>query len=71
MMENPGRKPTVKQVYAIAFELCERAGEQFPDTVGVASEMIERLRLENGKPVERREVMPGTGDEGGASTVLA
>lgn len=70
-MEASGRKPTVKQVYAIAFELCERAGEQFPDTVGEASELIERLRLENGKPVERREVMPGAGDEGGASTVLA
>ena len=49
----------MKQVYAIAFELCERAGEQFPDTVAEASEMIERLRVENGKPVERREVMPG------------
>jgi hypothetical protein len=70
--DDPGRKPTVKQVYAIAFELCERAGEQFPDTVTEASEMIERLRLENGKPVERREVMPGAGDDGsGASTVLA
>jgi|tagenome__1003787_1003787.scaffolds.fasta_scaffold20720032_2 hypothetical protein len=72
MIENPGRKPTVKQVYAIAFELCERAGEQFPDTVAEASELIERLRLENGKTIERREeVVPGRGDEGGASTVLA
>ncbi len=52
-MENPGRKPTVKQIYAVAAELCERAGEQFPETVSEASELIERLRIENGKPLWR------------------
>ena len=56
--KNPGRKPTVKQVYAVAFELCERAGEQFPETVAEASAFIERLRIENGKPVEPREPRP-------------
>jgi hypothetical protein len=54
-MEDPGRKPTVKQVYAVAFELCERAGEQFPETVAEASAFIERLRIENGKPLEPRD----------------
>jgi len=53
--EVSGRKPTVKQVYAIAAELCEQSGEQFPETVAEASELIERLRLENGKEVGRRE----------------
>jgi hypothetical protein len=38
------RRPTVKQVYAIAATLCERAGEPFPQTVGEASALIERLR---------------------------
>jgi len=45
------RKPTVRQVYALARELCERAGEEFPTKVAEASELIERLREENGKPV--------------------
>jgi hypothetical protein len=53
--EAAGRKPTVKQIYAIAAELCERNGEQFPETVADASELIERLRLENGKEPGRRE----------------
>ncbi len=48
--ERGRRKPTVKQVYALARELCERAGEGFPATVAEASELIERLRVENGKP---------------------
>ncbi|HLB04228.1 MAG TPA: hypothetical protein VJK66_04355 [Gaiellaceae bacterium] len=40
----------MKQVYALARELCERSGEEFPETVPQASELIERLRTENGKP---------------------
>jgi len=48
--ERGRRKPTVKQVYALARELCEREGEGFPETVVEASELIERLRVENGKP---------------------
>jgi len=48
--ERGRRKPTVKQVYALARELCERSGEEFPETVPQASELIERLRAENGKP---------------------
>ncbi len=38
------RKPTVKQIYAIAATLCERAGEAFPQTVGEASALLDRLR---------------------------
>ena len=64
-MENPGRKPTVKQVYAVAFELCERAGEQFPETVAEASAFIERLRIENGTPVEPREGRVRAAESGG------
>ncbi|MBA2358047.1 MAG: hypothetical protein H0V84_06405 [Actinobacteria bacterium] len=41
-------KPTVKQIYALAGALCERCGEKFPETLAAASELIERLRNENG-----------------------
>jgi hypothetical protein len=44
------RPPTVRQVYALAAALCERAGEEFPESVDEASELIERLRIENGHP---------------------
>jgi hypothetical protein len=46
----PERKPTVKQVYAVARALCERLGEAFPETRAQASALIERLRTENGGP---------------------
>ena len=42
--------PTVRQVYALAGGLCERAGEAYPRTRAEASELIERLRTENGHP---------------------
>lgn len=51
-------KPTVRQVYAIAAELCERMGEEFPESRGDASELIERLRIENGHPAPRLEDAP-------------
>jgi hypothetical protein len=50
--------PTVKQVYALAATLCERAGEQFPQTREEASELIERLRIESGHPAPRLEDVP-------------
>jgi hypothetical protein len=43
-------KPTVRQVYALAGALCERMGEEFPRSTAQASELIERLRRENGHP---------------------
>ena len=43
-------QPTVKQVYALAAALCEQAGESFPETKTDASELIERIRAENGRP---------------------
>jgi hypothetical protein len=46
-------RPTVKQVYALAAALCERADEAFPETRLEASEVIERLRLEIGHPAPR------------------
>ena len=48
-------KPTVRQVYALAAALCERLGEEFPESRGDASELIERLRIENGHPAPRLE----------------
>lgn len=42
-------KPTVRQVYALARELCDREGEEFPRTRAAASELIERLRTETGR----------------------
>lgn len=51
--EQKVRRPTIRQVYALARELCERCGEEFPQTLSEASELIERLRTENGKPAGR------------------
>jgi hypothetical protein len=48
-------KPTIRQVYALAAALCERAGEEFPETREQASELIERLRIESGHPAPRLE----------------
>jgi hypothetical protein len=50
--------PTVRQVYALAAALCERAGEAFPETREAASETIERLRIENGHPAPRLDDAP-------------
>jgi hypothetical protein len=49
------RRPTVRQVYALAAALCERTGEEFPVTFDDASDLIESLRLENGHPRPRLE----------------
>ena len=43
--------PTVRQVYALA-------GEAFPETRAEASELIERLRIENGHPAPRLSDTP-------------
>ena len=51
-------RPTVRQVYALAGALCERAGEGFPETRAEASELIERLRIENGHPAPRLSDTP-------------
>jgi len=51
-------KPTVRQVYALAAALCERMGEEFPETRAGASELVERLRIENGHPAPRLEDAP-------------
>ena len=51
-------RPTVRQIYALAAALCERAGEEFPETRDAASELIERLRIENGHPTPRLEDSP-------------
>ena len=50
--------PTVRQVYALAAALCERMGEEFPESREAASETIERLRIENGHPQPRLEDVP-------------
>lgn len=52
------RRPTVRQVYALAAAMCERAGEAFPETREQASEVIERLRLESGHPAARLSQLP-------------
>ena len=54
-------RPTIRQIYALAAALCERAGEEFPETRGAASELIERLRIENGHPAPRLEDTPPRG----------
>ena len=50
--------PTVRQVYALAAALCERAGLAFPETREAASELIERVRLEIGHPAPRLADVP-------------
>jgi hypothetical protein len=73
-------KPTVRQVYALAAALCEPAGEKFPETRDEASELIERLRVENGHPAPRLEDVPfrprgrrraGAPDERAASRIAS
>jgi hypothetical protein len=54
-MRRLSEKPTVRQVYALAASLCERAGESFPETRAEASALIERLRVESGHPAPRLE----------------
>jgi hypothetical protein len=49
------RKPTVRQIYALAAALAERLGEEFPSTAAQASELIERLGTESGHPAPRLE----------------
>jgi hypothetical protein len=44
----PEAPPTFKQVYAIARELCEQVGEEWPETREQASQLIARLREEGG-----------------------
>jgi hypothetical protein len=58
LMREGKSKPTIRQVYAVAAALCERAGEEFPETREAASELIERLRVENGHPAPRLEDVP-------------
>ena len=43
-------KPTVKQVYALCAALCERQGDEFPESRVQASALIERLRIEASHP---------------------
>jgi hypothetical protein len=50
--------PTTRQIYALAAALCERMGEEFPETREAASATIERLRIENGHPAPRLEDTP-------------
>jgi hypothetical protein len=40
-------KPTGRQIYALAHELANRAGCEWPRTRGAASELIDRLRRES------------------------
>jgi hypothetical protein len=51
-------RPTTRQVYALAAALCERAGEEWPESRDLASELIERIRIETGHPAPRREDTP-------------
>jgi hypothetical protein len=58
-MEAPARlgdrRPTVRQVYALAAALCERLGEEFPTSGADASRLIERVRRANGHPAPALE----------------
>jgi hypothetical protein len=51
-IRQPDAKPTGKQVYALAHELCTRVGVEFPSTRGGASALIQRLRDERAREAE-------------------
>jgi hypothetical protein len=51
-------RPTVRQIYALAAALCEKTGEELPETREDASELIERMRIENGHPAPRLDDLP-------------
>jgi hypothetical protein len=51
-IRHPEGKPTPKQVYALAHELCAQAGVDFPATRGAASALIQRLRDEQERGAE-------------------
>jgi hypothetical protein len=51
-------RPTARQVYALAVELCELKGEPFPETAAEMADLIERLREANGHPTPRLEDTP-------------
>ena len=48
----------MRQIYALAAALCERAGNKFPETRDAASDLIERLRVESGHPAPRLKDVP-------------
>jgi hypothetical protein len=50
--------PTARQVWALAAVLCAGAGETFPQDRASASELIERLRFEQGHPAPRLDDAP-------------
>jgi hypothetical protein len=52
---NVDAPPTVRQMWALAAALCERAGEEFPTDRASASDLIEKLRREAGHPAPRLE----------------
>lgn len=52
------RRPTVRQIYALAAALCERQGDELPRTALEASELIEQVRRECGHPAPALEDSP-------------
>jgi hypothetical protein len=50
-----GAPPTVRQIYALAAVLCAKSDESFPESREEASELIQRLRVEQGHPAPRLE----------------
>jgi hypothetical protein len=55
---NEQAPPTARQIYALAAVLCTRYGQEFPETRGDASRLIERLRFAQGHPAPRLEDLP-------------
>src|SRR2546423_7804616 len=55
------RRPPRSTLFPYTTLFRSRAGEEFPETRGGASELIERLRIENGHPAPRLEDTPVRG----------
>ena len=52
------RRPTIRQVYALAHALCAKVDERFPLTFAEMSVLLERLRYETGHAEPRLEDAP-------------
>jgi hypothetical protein len=44
------RRPTIRQIYALAHALCAKTGEEFPESFADASALLARVRREIGHP---------------------
>jgi hypothetical protein len=52
------RRPTIRQIYALAHALCAKVDEPFPESFDAASMLLARVRREIGHPRPELEDHP-------------